>query len=129
MADRPRSTGGETTPIEFAQTPPPPPTYEPSHVMQSLIELQRSVATSTTKLERLISDVEKLDSHVDGMRQKIVRAEGVAICGFVLVGLFAGFVWWLIGGQITSLRDQLMAIHATAPQNPAAPASPPVSNP
>lgn len=78
----------------------------------------RFVNDIIAKLDRLISDVEKLDRHVDGMRSKISRAEGVVICGVILLSLFSGVVWWLIGGQINSLRDQLMAIHSSESQDP-----------
>jgi len=116
MAKRPMATGSETTPTDFPQTTPPPSGYEPSHVIQSLIELQKSVAALGTKQDRLIADVEKIDGHMDRVRQKIGRAEGILICGFVLVGLFAGFVWWLVGGQISALRDQMMVIRPAIEQ-------------
>lgn len=77
------------------------------HIMQSLMELQRELTVLSTKTDRLISDVSKIDGQLDGVRSKISRFEGVGLGALLLVSIFGAFVWWLIGGQITQLRDQL----------------------
>ena len=86
-----------------------PPTYEPSHVVQSLIEIQKDISALSTKTNRLISDVSDLDEHVDALRHKLSRAEGFGIAAVVLVPACAALVWWLVGGQLTEIRNKMYA--------------------
>lgn len=78
--------------------------------LQSLIELQKDVSTLLTKTDRAIADIERLDGKVDRLRSKIDRAEGIGIGAVGLVILFAALLWWLIGGQINELRDDLFRV-------------------
>ncbi|SDP07944.1 hypothetical protein [Phyllobacterium sp. OV277] len=96
------------------------------HVMQSLMEIQKDLASLNTKTDRLIVDVNKNDDHIDKVRGKISRFEGIGICALLLVSIFGGFIWWLIGGQITQLRDQLYQYQReVAPTSTKPPTAPP----
>lgn len=77
------------------------------HIMQSLMEIQKDVSALSTKTDRLISDVNKLDGQVDAVRSKISRFEGVGVGSILILTLLGAVVWWMIGGQITQLRDQI----------------------
>lgn len=100
---------------------PPQNINDQFHIMQSLMEVQRELTALSTKADRLISDVSKIDTQLDGVRSKISRFEGVGIGAVVLFSIFGAFVWWLIGGQITQLRDQLYQYRqeVISPQDPA----------
>jgi hypothetical protein len=98
-----------------------PPTYEPSHVIQCLVEIQKEVSALSAKTERLISDVGKLDDRVDGLRHTLSRAQGFGIAAVLLIPACAAIIWWLIGGQLTEIKNKLYAI----PAPPAAASTPP----
>ena len=104
-----------------------PNSYEPSHVIQCLIELQREVSALATKTDRLITDVEKLDGRVHGVQRKLSWAEGFGIAAIVLIPAAAGIIWWLVGTQLTDIKNRLYAL----PSPPAASSSaiaPPAAN-
>ena len=90
-----------------------PSSYEPSHVIQLLIEAQRETAAHAAKLDRLIEDVKENGDKLDDVRQKIARSEGFGIAAVVLFAVFGAVLWWFIGGQISQLRDQLYVMPPT----------------
>lgn len=111
-----KSQGG-TNPIP--QGPPPGAPYEAMQVMQCLMEIQKDIGSLTTKVDRLVGDVAKLDDHVDKVRSKIGRAEGVVIGCTILLTVIGGAIWWLVGGEINQLRDQLYRLRAESLSTPA----------
>lgn len=94
----------------------PPSEGSPGHsfndqmqIMQSLMEIQRELSSLTTKTDRIIIDVDKLDNHVDGLRTKIARFEGISFCAGVLLVIFGVVLWWLVGDQLTEIKNQIQA--------------------
>lgn len=76
-------------------------------VMQSLMEIQRELATLTSNTSRITTDMAKLDEHVDQVRMKIQRTEGIIVGAGLVLSVVAGLVWWFVGDQFTQFRDQL----------------------
>lgn len=118
MTSRPRgtsSTGKNGDTASPARKPevadPGTPGYEPTHILQILIQLQKDVAAGGAKVDRLIDDVRDLNAEVAAQGKILDRVQGGGVAAAVLVTLFAGFVWWLIGGQINDLRNQLYRNH------------------
>ncbi len=103
-----------------------PAGYEPSHVIQCLVEIQKELSALSTKTERLISDVGKLDDRVDGLRHTLSRAQGFGIAAVLLIPACAAVIWWLIGGQLTDIKNKLYAVPtpAVAPLKPPAAGGP-----
>jgi hypothetical protein len=97
--------------------------YEPSHVIQLLVEAQRENAANSAKLDRLIQDVGKNGDLLDGVRHTISRFEGIGIAAVVLFAVFGVFVWWLIGDQIGKLRDELYRVPTSQIASPTEPAT------
>jgi len=101
---------------------PRPSTYEPSHVIQLLVEVQKGLAANTTKIDRAISDLHNLTERVDGLRISFTWAKGFAAAAVILIPIAAFVVWWLIGDQINKLKGQLLSSNPpaiTSPQPPA----------
>lgn len=107
MAKIPSSISAPGNPPKEGTPAPVPSFNDQMQIMQSLLEIHKELATLNTKTERVILDVGKLDDHVDKIRGKMQWVQGIAICAAVLLTIFGGFVWWLIGGQLTQLKDQL----------------------
>ena len=82
--------------------------YEPSHVIQLLVSLQKDVSHLAAKSDRLIADVAKLDSEVDALRTSFSRAQGFGACAVLLVPICAVIVWWLIGDKLNDLKGQVL---------------------
>lgn len=106
MVNSPRESKA-SPPDEFVQTNPPP-SYDQFAVMQSLIEVQKDLATLTANTTRIAADVDKISTSNDRIRDKIGRAEGIGIGVIFVVVVAAGLFWWAFGTPITYLRDQLV---------------------
>jgi hypothetical protein len=119
--------GQETAaPDRTVEVPAPahgPRDYEPSHIIQLMVELQRDTVAIGPKLERVISDVGTLSGKVDDLRMSFAWAKGCAIAALVLIPICAGFVWWLIGEQLNQMKAQLLQARPAVSQ----PAQPPPS--
>jgi hypothetical protein len=93
-------------------------------VFQSLIEIQRDVTTISANTERLVIDVNKLDGKVSKIETTLAQAKGFGVAAIILIPICAAIVWWLIGGKLESLRDQLLSAtkppvaYQTAPSSP-----------
>jgi hypothetical protein len=87
---------------------PVPATYEPSHVIQLLVNMQGEIKALCTKTDRLISDVEKLDGHVGKLNTSFHRAWGFAVCAIILIPIMGAILWWLLGGQLTDIKNALL---------------------
>jgi hypothetical protein len=95
-----------------AQRPSQATKDNPAHalneqIMQSLMEIQRELSSVATKTDRVITDIGRLDDRLDKVRSKISRFEGVAVGAGIVIVLFASMLWWLVGDQMTQIRDQL----------------------
>jgi len=62
------------------------------------------------------------------VKRSLHRFEGIGIAIIVLIPAFAGLIWWLLGGQLSQIRDRLfqlpMPAAASAPALSAAPVHP-----
>ncbi|MGO7022908.1 hypothetical protein ACCS69_03595 [Rhizobium johnstonii] len=88
-------------------------------IMQSLMEIHREIAVLSTKTERLITDVGKIEETASATAKTIARWEAIVIAAAAAIIIFSGILWWLTGAQITALRDQLIkappAVSTTRP--------------
>ena len=103
--------------------PRPPSTYEPSHVVQSLVEIQKDISHLSAKTDRLIGDVEKLDKEVDALRISFSRAQGFGLAAIILIPICAAIVWWLVGDKLNELKTQILMNRP--PQTTSQPMTPP----
>lgn len=105
-----RSTSGvpEVPPPEKEEAADASRQFDAMAIFQSLIEIQKDIATNTTKIDRLIKDVEKLDTKVDTVSHAIWLAKGFGLAAVILIPICAAVIWWLIGAQLEHLRDQLL---------------------
>lgn len=92
-------------------------------LIQSLHEMNSEVSKTSVKLDRLISDAEKIDTRLKEVEGKLLMVSGYSRAAIVLVPLCAALVWWIIGGKIDDLRDQFFQAHvspptAVSPSNP-----------
>ena len=104
----PKGRSGRESPSDSPIVPSAgPPSYEPSHVIQSLIEIQKELSALSAKTDRVIDDVKLLNSHVDDLRKKLNWAEGFAVAAAVLIPACATLIWWLIGNQLTDIKNKI----------------------
>ena len=78
-------------------------------VAQQLHELTGDFAKISAKTDRLIADVGDIEKDVRGLSHSLTLAKGFGACAIILIPIFAGFVWWLIGGKLNDIRDQIQA--------------------
>lgn len=104
---RPPSGPAVPSPDE-REVPDPGRRYDAMQVFQSLIEIQRDIASLSTKTERLVTDVNKLDGKVSAIEASLALAKGFGIAAIILIPICAAVVWWLIGAKLEGLRDQLL---------------------
>jgi hypothetical protein len=79
-------------------------------VLQSMMELQKDVSSIGTKTDRLIADVGTLSTRVGGLSDTLIWVKGFAIASIVLIPTCAVIIWWLAGGKIEQMRDELLAV-------------------
>jgi hypothetical protein len=82
--------------------------YDSMQVFQSLIEIQKDIASNSAKIDRLISDVDELDKKVDTLSHALAWAKGFGIAAVILIPICAGFIWWLIGDKLDRIRNDLI---------------------
>lgn len=114
-------------PDRGVDVPDPSPRYDAMQVLQSLVEVQRELTANSTKIDRLIDDTKDLSGKVGSLETTTAWAKGFAVAALVLIPICAGIVWWLVGGQLSAIRDQIL--HAIPPQAVEQPASPNVGEP
>jgi len=120
MAKKTTTRSGFDTPDPGADVPDPPRQYDSMQVLQLLVEIQKELTSNTTKVDRLISDTAKAGDKVSELERMLIWARGFAVAAVLLIPIMAGIVMWLVGGQLESIRDQLL----TPPPAAAGPATP-----
>jgi hypothetical protein len=90
------------------ETPDPGPRYDAMQVLQSMMELQKDISALSSKTDRLITDVEKIDKKTNDLSHTLSWAKGFAVAAVILIPICTGFVWWLAGNKFNELRDQLL---------------------
>ena len=96
------------SPDRAVEVPDPLSRYEPSHVVQLLVELQREVLPFGAKLDRAVADLSELRKEVQDLQGSYMWVKGFAAAAVVLIPVCAAIVWWLVGDQIGDLKSQLM---------------------
>jgi hypothetical protein len=91
--------------------------------IQLLVEVQRENSSQGTKVDRLISDVEKVDRKIHELQTSFTWVKGFAAAAMILIPICAGIIWWLIGDELKQIRVQLQN-RAQAPISSQAPAEP-----
>lgn len=86
-------------------------------IMQSLMDIRRELSSVATKTDRVITDISRLDDRLDKVRSKISRFEGVTFGAGIVIVLFASMLWWLVGDQMTQIRDQLQVFQQQTTKN------------
>lgn len=101
--------------VEESEDPPfdvPEPrrasSYEPSHVIQLLVELQKQTTAIDTKLNRAISDLEKVDDKIAKLSSTMTWVKGFGAGMVLLIPLCAAVVWWFVGDNLTQMKVQLI---------------------
>lgn len=127
MSDGRPSSGPAVPAPDEREVPDPGRRYDAMQVFQSLIEIQKDISSISTKTERLITDVGRLDSKVSGIETSLALAKGFGIAAIILIPICAAIVWWLIGTKLEHLRDQLLEMPKPAPMQQVTP--PPATAP
>ena len=131
MSDGPPPSGPTVPSPDEREVPDPGRRYDAMQVFQSLIEIQKDISSISTKTERLIADVSKLDRKVSGIETSLALAKGLGIAGIILIPICAAIIWWLIGAKLENLRDQLLGAskppvaQQVVPPSPALPSNVP----
>lgn len=99
--------------------------YDAMQILQSLMEIQKDIASVSTKTDRLITDVGKLDTRVGDLHTSFAWAKGFGVAALLLIPICAGIVWWFVGAQLTKMRDDLIGLHPTPAAAVVQPATPP----
>lgn len=103
---------------------PPSRGYEPSHIIQLLIELQRDVATLKAKTD----DIADLKSKVGELKESLVWVKGFAAAATILIPLCAAIIWFFVGDQFNQIKTQIIQARPVQ-TGPAATPPTPKTNP
>jgi hypothetical protein len=87
---------------------PRPLSYEPSHVIQLLVAMQKELSAQGAKVERLIVDVNEVDKHVSDLKGSFAWAKGFGAAAVILIPVCAVIVWWFIGDKLNQMKAQLL---------------------
>lgn len=103
MANEPQPREQGTTPAREG-TPHIAP-YDQMQVMQFLIEIQKEITALTTKTDRLIVDVQKMEDHVDRVGENVAWVRGAVIAAGVVGAALLAVVWFFAGDDIRALLN------------------------
>lgn len=78
------------------------------HLHQAMLEIHKELSGNTTKLDRVIADVGKIEIKLAAIESSFSWFKGFFAAAAVLIPLFMGIVWWLIGNQITDLKNEIL---------------------
>jgi hypothetical protein len=78
-------------------------------IAQQIHELTSDFARTAAKTDRLVADVAELSREVKDLGRSLTFAKGFGIAAVILIPMCASIVWWLIGGKLNDIRDQLYA--------------------
>jgi hypothetical protein len=110
MVKNTQRRASETSPDPGMDVPEPksPSHYEPSHVIQLLVTLQKEVVANATKMDRAISDLDKLDTKVSGLSSTLMWVKGFGAAALVLLPACAALIWWMVGDNFNQMKAQLL---------------------
>ena len=99
-------------------TPLAQPSGDLGFVLQAIYDLNKSVATSSAKLDHLSAQTEKLTAHMLEVKVKDARNRGF-VAGFVALFTFvSAAVTYIIGGQLSHLLEIATKILASSGKAP-----------
>jgi hypothetical protein len=81
---------------------------DPMQLHLTMTEVQKELTSNTTVLSRAVVDIDKQLVKIDSLLLSFAWFKGVFAATAVLIALFAGLIWWLIGTQISDLKNELM---------------------
>ena len=81
---------------------------DPMHLHQTMLEVQKELTTNTAVLNRAVTDIAKQGDKIDGLLISFSWFKGVFAATAALMIVFAAAVWWLIGSQISDLKNELL---------------------
>lgn len=102
--------GEVSPPAPPINSPSLPYNYEPSHLIQLLVQVQKDVTIVSTKLDRTITDLEKLDKKSGELHDQFKSIKYSIYGALAVLAVAVPLVWWLIGGQITELKNRVMTL-------------------
>jgi hypothetical protein len=79
-------------------------------VFATLTEIQKDIVQISTKTDRAIADIDKLDKKVSSLGDVLNLAKGFGLAAIILIPICAGFVWWLVGDKLNNIRDDLTRV-------------------
>jgi len=89
-------------------------------VAQQLHEMAGDLARNSERTDRLIADVGDLAKDVKGLNRSLTFAKGFGAAAVFLIPVCAAMVWWLIGGKLDDIRDEMYrGIPKTVTSSPA----------
>jgi hypothetical protein len=86
----------------------PLPASDPMHLHQTMLEVHKELSANSAKLERAIQDLNSIESKVESMSSSFNWFRGFFAAAAILIPGFIGIVWWLIGAQITDLKNEIL---------------------
>lgn len=87
-----------------------PPAYEPSHVIQMLVQIQKDIAKLETKVERLISDVAGHGEHINGITHQASFIKGAVWVLGALFTIATLLFSYYVNGRFTELFNAIAAL-------------------
>lgn len=93
------NSGDEGTPKEYPQVTPPVDLYPTSDIRFVMVELGKL----STKVDRLIDDVEKAGDKVSDLSKKIASFETAAKVIGAALAIIAAVFWWVFGDYMKSM--------------------------
>jgi hypothetical protein len=93
---------------------PNPRTSDPMHLHQAMLEVHKELTANTAVLTRAVADLDKQGDKIHDLLISFSWFKGVFAASAFLMFVFAGLVWWLVGTQISDLKNELL--HRPPPQ-------------
>lgn len=124
MARRPSgpSSGDESTPREYAQTPPPRDLHPTSDIRFVIHE----IGNLTAKVDRLIEDTKSGSDKISELAKKVSNFEVAAKCIGAAVVLVSIVFWWVFGEHVRTIVNS--SIRSAIMESSKGPTVPPAAN-
>ena len=81
---------------------------DPMHLHQTMLEVHKELSSNTAKLDRAIQDIGSIDGKLSNLSASFTWFRGFFAAAAVLIPTFTAVVWWLIGSQITDLKNEIL---------------------
>ncbi len=104
-----------------------PSSFDATHMFQSLLEIQKDLAVLNGRSEHLTAELSEIKAELSGIKRLLHKAQGFGFAAILLIPAFAALIWWLIGGEITQIRDQVMKLPVASASSSAVPVATPAT--